>query len=244
MADAKVTTIYGLIDPRDGFVRYVGKTTMALSNRIAVHVNAAKKTHTMSARWICGLLSDGLRPEAFVIDSVTSDWEESEQFWIAYFRFIGCRLTNHLEGGYGRTRRPHEMASILRMRAAQQERFKNSANPLKGRKRPPEVVAKMLATKLAKQQAGYVRKKPDTYKTGFTIPQETREKISAAIKGKKKPPRSSEHARKLSEANSGRSRSAEVNRAVSEKLKGRTLTDEHRLRLSIAAKSRYAIRQT
>jgi len=29
------------------------------------------------------------------------DWEEAEQFWIEYFRFIGCKLLNLADGGGG-----------------------------------------------------------------------------------------------------------------------------------------------
>jgi hypothetical protein len=241
MADAKLTTIYGLVDPRTGHVRYVGKTVGVVSNRVAVHVYYAPKTHTRSARWICGLLADGLRPEAFILDVVLAEnWQETERFWIAYLRFLGFDLTNHAPGGEGRLNYSHTPESIAKMRIAQKKRFENNPSPLKGRARPPEVVAKILAAKAEREAAGLKRKSPSVVRSGFVIPDDVRAKISAANKGKAKPPRSAEHCRKISEANKGRVQSQAAKDAVSRALKGRKLSDEHRLALSIGRKAMFA----
>lgn len=60
--------VYGLQDPRDGRVRYVGCTSMwYLSSRLAMHVNTARipkqKGHlTPRSVWIRDVLDAGLRP--------------------------------------------------------------------------------------------------------------------------------------------------------------------------------------
>lgn len=98
--------IYGLVDPRTQQLRYVGKTSKRrIKDRLFCHLGHARlagpKRHVLA--WVSGLLSDGLRPEIFVIEEVPSgaDWKEVEQFWIAYFRSIGADLCNRSIGGDG-----------------------------------------------------------------------------------------------------------------------------------------------
>jgi hypothetical protein len=121
--------IYGLIDPRTQQLRYVGKTgKRRIKDRLFCHLGHARlpgqKRHVLA--WISGLLSNGLRPEIFVIEEVPSgtDWKEAEQFWIAYFRSIGADLCNRSIGG--------DSGLGVRLTAAQRER------KLKSVKRGPD----------------------------------------------------------------------------------------------------------
>ena len=86
--------IYGLIDPRNGELRYVGATTVSLRHRLYGHVDFPKtKSQTPLAKWLREL--DGESPEIFEIEAVDDSWgPEAERFYIQYFRYIGCRLTN------------------------------------------------------------------------------------------------------------------------------------------------------
>lgn len=116
----KTTYIYGLIDPRNQQLRYVGKTVLEPPKRLSVHQWRARKEphkrHSMA--WLLGLDRAGLSAEIFVIEEVPAgaDWVAAEQFWIGYFRMIGADLCNHTTGGEGQT----------------------------GYKQPPEVIAKRI----------------------------------------------------------------------------------------------------
>lgn len=58
------TTIYALLDPRDGKVRHVGRTRRRLAVRLGNHLHWARTLRTNSPRgvWLRELLSLGLRP--------------------------------------------------------------------------------------------------------------------------------------------------------------------------------------
>lgn len=96
--------IYGLVDPRDGQLRYVGKTKNSLRSRLLAHISDVRRGRTYIPRhkWLCDLLLAGESPEIVELDKVTSDeWQEAEQFWIGYLRFVGLSLLNGTIGGDG-----------------------------------------------------------------------------------------------------------------------------------------------
>lgn len=76
--------IYGLIDPRDDILKYVGKTSSLLSVRLSQHIHEAKytKKKTKKLDWIRFLLSNNLFPTIVLLEK-TDNWEISEQNWIA-----------------------------------------------------------------------------------------------------------------------------------------------------------------
>lgn len=100
-----VTYIYGLIDPRNHQLRYVGKTVLRPARRLTTHQwqarKAKQKRHVLA--WLSGLDADGVSPEIVEIERVPplGDWEEAEQFWIAYYKFVGADLCNLTIGGDG-----------------------------------------------------------------------------------------------------------------------------------------------
>ena len=112
--------IYGLIDPRYLTLFYVGKTEGKLQDRVRVHKGTAKENKkTKVARTIRGILLAGLEPDAFVIETVSKEhWIEAEQFWIAYFKSIGCNLANHTAGGEGLSGMKHSPEAIEKTRQA------------------------------------------------------------------------------------------------------------------------------
>lgn len=115
-----MTTIYALVDPRDGEVRYVGKT-QAPAHRLIRHLwdarNGLDQTHR--SRWIRQLLALGLAPEMRAIELVESSAAAAvERSWIASFRASGSRLTNLTDGGEGAPGRKWTVTSRAKIVAA------------------------------------------------------------------------------------------------------------------------------
>ena len=78
---------------------------------------------------------------------------------------------------------------------------------------------------------------------GINLSEDGRRKISAANKGKKKPPRSEEHSRRISESNKGKIQSDETKRKRSlsmmgKRFPGRVHTDEYKRKMSESTKGR------
>lgn len=113
--------IYGLIDPRSGELRYVGKTVRTAHRRLRRHLAASylMKEDTYKARWLRQLAAAGLEPEVEVLERVATKEHlcEAERFHIAYWRYIGADLTNTTAGGDG-IGLPHTAASREKIRAA------------------------------------------------------------------------------------------------------------------------------
>jgi hypothetical protein len=105
--------IYGICDPRNQELRYVGKA-LNMKQRILGHKQTALIGHKRySCRWLKGIYQEGLEPDFFILETCTNDtWAEAERFWISYFKYIGARLTNHREGGNGGK---HSMETISLM---------------------------------------------------------------------------------------------------------------------------------
>lgn len=95
------TYIYILIDPETTQVRYVGKANNP-KERYRNHKNRCRDKNTHKRNWINKLRLKGLYPEIEIIDNVNLvEWKYWEKFWIQYFKYIGCKLTNHCIGGEG-----------------------------------------------------------------------------------------------------------------------------------------------
>ena len=102
--------IYGLVDPREGVIRYVGCTVKSARVRLLEHVSGARcypMSRHLSTRWIAGLLRDGITPSAVVLRDGIKALDEAcaqEAAWIIYLRSRGLPLTNakrisHARGG-------------------------------------------------------------------------------------------------------------------------------------------------
>jgi len=91
--------IYGLVEKNTNNLRYIGKTTDP-KRRIRRHINERFIHNTYKDRWIRKLIDCGEEPEIFLIDTVCkTEWQYWEKFYISYYKFIGCLLTNGTEGG-------------------------------------------------------------------------------------------------------------------------------------------------
>lgn len=105
------------------------------------HVREASfaKTKTHKLNWIKSLLCDGIKPEISMLQETNRDeWREDEMWNIAYFKSIGCKLTNGTLGGDG-------VVATLETR-------EKIANGLRGRKASKESKEKMRLAKLGTKQ--------------------------------------------------------------------------------------------
>jgi len=99
----KTTNIYVLIDPRTGYVRYVGKAN-DVSQRYKAHLNRARKHQIHKSNWVELLKKEGLKPTIQVIDVVPIDeWVFWEMYWISQMKSWGFDLINYTMGGDGCT---------------------------------------------------------------------------------------------------------------------------------------------
>ena len=90
-------SVYILTDPRNGMVRYVGRTTQP-KRRCRVHRCNLQGVGTARHKWIAEVKKAGFKPE-FEIVEVTEDGVYWERWWIEYFLFLGANLTNYTSGG-------------------------------------------------------------------------------------------------------------------------------------------------
>lgn len=107
-----VIYIYGLVDPRDKRVRYIGKTN-SLKRRLEQHVSNDDASNPRKQRWIAGLKEKGLRPEMIVVEECdNANWIEREKFWIAEYRVTESDLINIADGGEGHTNESWRISCI------------------------------------------------------------------------------------------------------------------------------------
>lgn len=97
--------IYGLVDPRDARVFYVGRSCSGLK-RPRQHwrpAHLAKWAHLHVARKIRQILAAGELPGVLVLERCAGadDLNDAEVRWIAHYRAAGVRLTNLTDGGGG-----------------------------------------------------------------------------------------------------------------------------------------------
>lgn len=97
--------IYALSDPRDGRVRYIGRTVNPLARRLREHLYAAKRgklKDTRKAAWFDELSHCGLRPDINLIKtSGIHEFQADERRLIAEYRQKTPDLLNVKPGGDG-----------------------------------------------------------------------------------------------------------------------------------------------
>jgi len=90
-------TVYGLVDPSNGHLFYVGSTTRTIQRRTYDHQQ--KSSSVGAAPTIQALLEKGLDVIPIVIQELDADCgpdelAKIEDGWIRYFIGLGCPLTN------------------------------------------------------------------------------------------------------------------------------------------------------
>lgn len=213
--------IYTLADPRDGCVRYVGKTNN-MGERYYGHI--LDKYNNKKSRWIRSLELQGVYPsiEALEILEPDDDWQEAERFWVENLRFLGCRLLNMDSGGNG-----SKVVSL-------ESRLKMSESH-KGKTLPRDVVEKQRALRMGHPVSLETRRKISIAHLGKTMSLESRLKMGARQKGKRLSP---ETIAKIAKANTGKKRSKEFCEALAARMRVRPVKESTRAKFRIVHKGR------
>ena len=136
--------IYGLIDKEKNELKYIGKSINPQS-RYRKHLQESKNKCTYKDNWICSLLQNNNKPELLIIDEVNQDdWVFWEKYYISYYKFIGCKLTNITDGG-------------------------DNPPVRTGKKRTKEEIEKISKSNLGKKRSDETRKKISLSKKGKPI---------------------------------------------------------------------------
>lgn len=210
----RTVTIYALIDPRDNQLRYVGRTVLPLVRRLKHHIHQANKNERRYCQcWIRAVLKDGHKPEIVDLETVPgSQWEEAEQFWIAYWKYIGADLTNLSIGGGG------SLGYVI----PQHVREKMSKSHT-GLIHSPEHCAAVGAALKGKIPPPHVYEALRKAISGKPLTDETKKKLSAALKNRIV---TEETRKKMSNWQRGKIISADVIKRVSASLRKNSLENE------------------
>jgi group I intron endonuclease len=100
MGDNRKIWIYTLSDPRDGLVKYIGKTFRP-KRRMYEHLTNLE-SNTKKVSWIKSLKQIDLLPVFEILEETDIDNCDSlEIYWISQFKNWGFELKNHTNGGGG-----------------------------------------------------------------------------------------------------------------------------------------------
>lgn len=220
--------IYGLCDPRNEQLRYIGVTKYP-NKRFAAHLCDKNPCHRTS--WLQSLKREDLKPEMFIIDEVADEnWQREEKFWINYWKYIGADLTNSTDGGDGlQSPTPETRAKISAAQTG--EKHHNW-----GKHHSAETLAKMSAANTGKSPTPETRAKLSA--AARNISDETRVRMSASRAGDKNPnwgkSPSDETRAKLSVAHIGKHPSDETRTKISAGNRGKYISPETRAKMSAA----------
>jgi hypothetical protein len=232
-------TIYGLVDPRDSRIRYVGKTSVTLNTRLRAHLNDVRRGRVYIPRhkWLSELLAAGLVPSIVELECVLDgSWQEAETRWIAALP----DLLNATAGGDGLCSYRHradtkekQRQSALRRSLDPAVRAKRSAAIRRAfavpetreklrqaaRRRDPRILARWIAGGTAYARSEEGRRRTSQRSKGRLVSAETRAKLSLARTGQRRSPESIEKGRK--------------------KMAGRSLSEAHKAAIAAAHRRRY-----
>lgn len=172
--------IYGLIDPRDNRLRYVG-ASKNLKRRYKEHLCSRNVTKLPVYVWIKELFDLKLRPAIRILEKVDStNWKEKERLHIKKYRNKFTDLTNVSDGGNGAYENIPEYIS------------KKLSTGMKGKHHSEETKIKIsIGGKGLKRSEETKQKLSSALKAHVRSPEHT-EKIAQANRGRKH----SEEARK------------------------------------------------
>lgn len=238
-----VVFIYALCDPDTGDVRYIGKSTR-INIRPREHLR--DKGTTRKCRWIASLSKP---PVLKVLETVLFEaWKEAEKRQIKLHRDAGCDLTNHTDGGDGRT------TFLPEERKAQSDRMKKNMGDPEFRKK---IFTEYRNNKISISHTGkkhskeHVDKLPQN-QVGYKQSTSAVEKKRISSTGRKQ---SAEWIAMISENNKGNqwgvgnksrtgmTNSSEMNKKIGNHFRGRPKTAAQKEKMGLARKKWWAERK-
>lgn len=129
--------LYGLVDPRNSELRYVGMTTYGLLRTRKHRTPSGNKGNEHRAKWIRKLLANGFEPQVIVLEEFSSPdgLYEAEQRAIDFYKEAGFRLTNAVDFGPGRRGARHSAETKKKIAASHVGIGKGSKHSLERRKK-------------------------------------------------------------------------------------------------------------
>lgn len=180
--------MYALVNPINNEIRYVGKTTQSLTERLSKHLHDSLKNKHKTACWIKSLKKLDMTPNIVELDFVVNDsWIECEQFWIMYFKFLGANLTNHTKGGEGLIGHAHSEETKNKLKNALTGRSLSKEHKEKlhlaglGRKHTEETKQKLRIKHLGKKMSNEARSKMKNNNLGKILTEEHKNKIRLSM---------------------------------------------------------------
>lgn len=230
--------VYGLVDPRTGFVRYIGRSSHGLRRPEGHRYHLDEVNH--KARWLRQLKAVGLEYGIVVLEIVSPEFlDDAECFWIAQAKGLGWPLTNVAVGGRSRSGWKQTAEARAKISAGNKGKVlrPETLAKLRGRILGPMSEAtkrKLSEAKRGKPLSAEHRAKLKVVRLGHSVSPETRAKISAAHIGKVMSP---ETRAKISAVQKGKVRGppSDVTRLkIGAAQKGRKFSEEHRAKMRAA----------
>lgn len=173
------TYIYILLDPKNGDVRYVGKSDNP-NKRLKEHIKKCRNSVTYKNNWVLSLLNEGKTPLLEVIDDVPYDeWGFWETYYIDLYKSWGFKLTNTAPGGIGGDLGPEVNRKISQSKKGYKhtEESKKKMSEYRIGKKLTEDTKKILSNKLIGNQRSL----------GTNHSEEFKNKMSKTMSGENNP---------------------------------------------------------
>jgi len=169
-----IVYIYGLYDPRNGNLRYIGKT-LNLKTRLYLHLREIRNTH--KNQWLKNLKDLGLSPEMKVLQIIENsddkDWQDIEKEWISKSLKEGHPLTNLDSGGRGGNLKCKE----TRMKMSEAQKARNYKHSKESKRKISESKS---------NPSDETRYKLRITKLGLKQSEETKNKRAESLRGQKR----------------------------------------------------------
>ena len=119
--------IYGLKDPRDCQIKYIGKT-INIDRRWKEHNQIHRNKKSKKNSWITHLLQNNMQPIMEILEECEeSMWIEREMYWIKYYQWLGFDLKNMTSGG--ESNHGYIFTEEDRLKQSKSQKLRHKTNP-------------------------------------------------------------------------------------------------------------------